>query len=310
MKVQDLFLFEVFNKAHHFRSFSKAAQSLGVTSSVVSKKISQLENLLGVSLFHRTTRQISLTEEGQHLLLKTEPLLDGLREIDVLFDDRDTNVEDISGTIKISSSETYANARLIPVIKEFNSIYPKIEFDLVLTNSFLNLVEEGLDLAIRIYKPSDSSMKAFKIEDNKLVVCSTPSFLENRPPIETSSDLLDYPVFFLESHGQAVLSSKDKTLKQFFPKPRITTNSGQTINEMCLQNFGIAIRSIWDIERYIKEKKLTLIDIHEEIINDSAVYAVFRDSSFLPKRTRIFLNYLKDAQKPIRNYEYFERLNK
>lgn len=293
MKIQDLFLLEVFIKANQLQSFSKAANKLGLTSSVVSKKISQLEANLGVTLFHRTTRKISLTEDGRKLLRSSEHIIEEVKAIEDSFDAESTSNE-LQGTIRLSSAETYANARLVGVISKFCQLYPEITIDLVLSNSFLSLADENIDVAIRIYKPTDSSLKAFKIEHNDLVFCASPNYLKKHKTIKTLNELKKHRLMLLKAHGKEKTLKSGKMIKSIFNTSSLNVNSGETINQFCINAHGIALRSKWDIERYIKEGKLVEIKINDSVQSKTGVYVVFQEGMYLPKRVRIFLDFLKN----------------
>ena len=293
MKIKDLFLLEVFLNAHKYNSFSKAAEKLGVTSSVVSKKISQLESNLGVTLFQRTTRKIHLTEEGHKLLKTSELIIDEIKELEQNFE-KQSGSKIISGTIRISSAETYANARLIKLISLFSIKYPEIKIDLILTNNYLNLVEENIDVSLRIYKPTDSSMKAFRVESNDLIFCASQEYLKKHKKIKTTTQLKDHPIMFLKSHGTEKLKSANKTINSVFRKSNISVNSGEAINQLAMNHYGIAIRSRWDVQRYIDEGKLVELKINDSIVSTTNIYALFKEGMYLPKRVRMFLDFLKE----------------
>lgn len=296
MIINDLALLDIFLRAHHLKSFSKVAIQLGVTPSVISKKIGVLESSLRVTLFKRTTRQIQLTAEGKKLVEVAERILGEVKKLEGELT-HEQAPESLSGNLRISSPETYANSRLVELIAKFCGLHPKVHVDLVLTNSFLNLTEENIDLAIRIFKPVDSSLKSVKLEQNELVFCASPGFLKKHGPIRSVKQLQKHDVLFLSSHSSERFKKSGLSMGQTFKEQRISANSGETINQFCLHGFGIAVRSLWDVQRYIDAKKLVQLDLDDHIESKSAVYAIFSDSGYLPRRTRAFIDFLKQNLK-------------
>lgn len=292
MKLSDASLLDVFVRVHRLGSFSRVADQMNVTPSFISKKISQLEATLRVTLFRRTTRKVQLTEKGRQLIPIAEKVIENLNYLESEVE-QEKKDEEISGTLRISSPETYANSRLVSIISEFCKAYPLINIDLILTNSFLNLTEENIDLAIRIYKPKDSSLKSFKLESNDLVFCASPTFLKKTGSIKTIKQLQKYPIQFLSVHGEEKFKKSGQTVQQLFKKSQVSVNSGETLNQFCIQGQGIALRSLWDIRRYKEEKKLVQLHLDDEIVSSSSVYVVFPDQVFMPQKTRLFLDYIK-----------------
>lgn len=291
MKVSDLVLLEIFSKAVQLKSFSKVAYQMGVTPSVISKKISTLEAQLGVGLFKRTTRSIQLTDDGQRLAVIVENVLDEMKKIDSDFDK--ISPQGLSGTLRISSPETYANARLVEVISNFSALHPKLQIDLVLTNSFLNLVDENIDVAFRVFRPADSGFKAVKIENNDLVFCAAPAFLKKYGALKRINDLKKHSVFYLSSHGGEKFLKSGQTIEKVFGINKISVNSGEVINQFGIAGYGAIVRSRWDVQRYIDAKKLVVLDLDDAVETKTAVYAVFPAVTYLPNRTRSFLDFVQ-----------------
>lgn len=156
-------------------SFTVAAQRMGRSARLVSKYVADLENALGVQLLNRTTRSVSLTDAGATYLMLCEPLLDGFDELE----DRVRNEQaSLRGVIHISAPTGFGALRLVPSLAKFAEKHPHVELDLKFSDRRASIVEEGLDLAVRIGPMRDSSLKVRQLGRMPLVVCASPAYLQ------------------------------------------------------------------------------------------------------------------------------------
>ncbi len=156
-------------------SFTVAAHRMGRSARLVSKYVADLENALGVQLLNRTTRSVSLTDVGATYLTLCEPLLDGFDELE----DRVRNEQtSLRGVIHISAPTGFGVLRLVPSLARFSEKHPNVEFDLKFSDRRASIIEEGLDLAVRIGPMRDSSLKVRQLGHMPLVVCASPAYLE------------------------------------------------------------------------------------------------------------------------------------
>ncbi|SPJ30849.1 LysR family transcriptional regulator [Falsiruegeria mediterranea] len=156
-------------------SFTEAAQRMGRSARLVSKYVADLENALGVQLLNRTTRSVSLTDAGATYLMLCEPLLDGFDELE----DRVRNEQaSLRGVIHISAPTGFGALRLVPSLANFGKKHPQVELDVKFSDRRVSIVEEGLDLAVRIGPLRDSSLKVRQLGRMPLVVCASPTYLE------------------------------------------------------------------------------------------------------------------------------------
>ena len=157
-------------------SFTVAAQRMGRSARLVSKYVADLEESLGVQLLNRTTRSVSLTEIGTTYLTMCEPLLDGFKELEETVIHQQTSLH---GVIHISAPTGFGSLRLALSLAEFAEKHPEVEIDLRLSDRRVSIIEEGLDLAIRIGPMRDSSLKMCQLGPMPLVVCASPSYLDH-----------------------------------------------------------------------------------------------------------------------------------
>ncbi len=156
-------------------SFTLAAQRLGRSSRLVSKYVADLEEALGVQLLNRTTRSVSLTDAGTTYLAMCEPLLDGFDEMEEVVRNAQTSLR---GVIRISAPTGFGSLRLAPSLATFVEQHTEVEIDLNLSDRRVSIIEEGLDLAIRIGPTRDSSLKMRRLGPMPLIVCASPDYLE------------------------------------------------------------------------------------------------------------------------------------
>jgi DNA-binding transcriptional LysR family regulator len=196
----------LFCKSAELGSFTAAANAMGLTPAAVSRGVGRLEDRLGLKLFRRTTRSMSLTDDGR---LYFEQCRAAIAQID----DAEKNItgqqSEPRGLLRISAPSTYAHYRLLPRLADFKSRYPLIELDINIANRNIDFVEDGYDVAIRLGTPPDSRLIARKLEDARVGVYATPAYLKNHGTPASLADLKDKRAhtllpFVLPSTGKAL----------------------------------------------------------------------------------------------------------
>ena len=156
-------------------SFTRASDKLGISTAQVSRQVSALEARLRVKLLYRTTRKVSLTEEGQLFYQHCRAVLDGLDNAERAV----TNLQSTpQGRVKLSAPVTFGEQQILPLLNDYMLRYPQVTISANLTNQQVDLVNEGYDLAIRIGKLADSSMMARKLSSRTSYVCASPAYIE------------------------------------------------------------------------------------------------------------------------------------
>jgi DNA-binding transcriptional LysR family regulator len=184
--MDELRAISTFIKAAELGSFNKVAEAQGTTPQAVSKTIRQFEQHLGVRLFHRTTRNSSLTEEGQRLLESIKPSLDGV--VGALAKARNAARED-EGTIRVAASGSMGRRILMPLLAEFQGKYPNIQIDLIQEDGFSDLVHDRIDVGFRGGNAPDAQIVSRRLFPVQQIVCATPDYLERHGTPRTLHDL-------------------------------------------------------------------------------------------------------------------------
>ena len=294
MKVSDISAWETFLSVAKHLSFSKAASDIKIPLAQVSKRISKLEGQLYVRLFQRTTRVVSLTEEGQALVPKISSILDDLKDTENLFESSDR----VTGTIKVTCVPFIAHRLLLPVIAKFMESNPATRIELELSEGFKNIVEEGYDMAIRIESPSDTNLVYRKLAPNDLVLCASPEYLKssNKKPT-TIDDLKNQTLFMLSIHKKCSFMGRKERLGQFAGSSKIVCENGAFLTDMALRGMGIVVRSIWDVQDHLKSGRLVQVLKKYPIETFGHIYAVIPSKRYLTPRVRAFMDFIVQDSK-------------
>ena len=220
--------------------FSRAAQTLGLPKSTVSRSISRLEREAGARLLIRTTRQVSLTETGRRFY---EDCLDPVRSIEEarrLLQGRD---ERMSGVIRITAPDDFGTQVISPIVGMLLREYPGLTFELAYTNEVLDLVRHGYDFALRIGPLTPSRLKARRLGELVPCLVAAPGYLQARPPIRAPRDLADHDCLAIESasfHQSWSLRSGARQVDVAI-RPRVLLNQVVSVLGLALQGIGVAL---------------------------------------------------------------------
>lgn len=222
-------------------SFVKAAETLGASKAAVSRYVSELEGRLGVRLLHRTTRKLSLTEEGQVFHARCRDLLAGVEDAEAEVSSRNAAAR---GLVKVSAPVTFGVRHLAPLWGEFRALHPRVLLDVTLADRVVDLVEEGYDLAIRIATLPSSTLVSRRLATTRMVLCASPGYLKERGAPAHPADLAHHAVIaysywstgdewqFAGPEGQVTVTTR----------PCMHTNSGDTCRAMALADQGVILQ--------------------------------------------------------------------
>jgi DNA-binding transcriptional LysR family regulator len=242
----------IFKRLTERRSFSAVAQELGVTQPTVSKAIASLEKSLGIPLFRRSSRGLSLTSEGQELLLRGGPLVDHLDE--VLASMKDEKLL-LTGSFTISSSYGFARVVLAPMLEEFLKLHPGLHLKFVLSDGPLNLIEQGIDLAIRLGEQEDSSLRVVKVGESRRSFYASRRYVKAHGMPKTIEDLQQHRLLFynrLSDKPMWPYIDKNGKRKNLTFEPYIQSDGAELLGELTVRGVGIGLIPTWvmtDFER-------------------------------------------------------------
>jgi|GEM_PF-1168432 len=285
---------KVFRKVVDKGSFSAAARDLGLSPAWAAKSVSRLEAHLDVTLLIRTTRNLRLTDAGQKCYRSAETIID---ELAVLHEELQERSTALSGTIRISVPNIIALHNFGKLASSFQLKHADVKLDIVVGDRFVDVVQDEFDLALRIASSlSDSALIARKLADIPRVLCASPAYLESHDKIERAEDLEKHRLIVHSVlHTQHVWEfTGDADTHRYSPRPAMQINNSFTIKSVILAGGGIGF-----VPRPIVEDEIASGQILEiKSLRDSQplqLFVVRPPNKHLPKRVRIFIDYLISA---------------
>ncbi len=269
-------------------SFTQASKKMAISTAQVSRQISALEKRLNIKLFYRTTRKVSLTEEGSVFYQHCRSVLDGLEAAERAI----TNLQSKpQGKIKLSAPVTYGEQQVLPLVNDFIKQYSDVEVTAYLSNQQIDLVEEGYDLAIRLGKLSDSSMMAKKLGKRTNYVCASPAYLNQHGIPHSLSELSQHSCLLgTLDYWRFIESGKEKSIRV---TGRLRYNSGQGLVDAALKGLGIVQLPDYYIEQHLKNGELiTLLDNYQ--VPDEGIWAIYPQNRHLSPKIRLLVDYLAE----------------
>ncbi|MCU4582711.1 LysR family transcriptional regulator [Acinetobacter gyllenbergii] len=286
--------FQFFIRVADLGSISKAAQDANISVSVASQKLQRLEQNLQLRLFHRTTRKLTLTDEGRALLEHGRHWI-----ADFIHLQESLKLKDrpLTGTLRISTSATFGTQVLMPVIARFSHLHPELKIYLDLNDQNIDLIQQGMDLAIRIGQLKSSSLIAKRLSTNPRVLCASPNYLEKYGQPHSLAELKLHRCILLQ-HGQGLtnhwhLVNAEGKVEQVHVEGYFATNSGEGVRQAALAGLGISNHSIWHVADELATGKLVQI-LPEFPVEATAIYAVFPHRQLIAPKVQHFLAYLID----------------
>lgn len=295
MEIKSLRLFlEVLRRG----SFAAAARDRGIDPSSASRTIATLEAELGFSLFDRTTRRLSPTEAGEVYFQRVEPLIDDLERAAEL---AGSNAHSPRGTLRLLAPVSFSQLNVVPLLPDFLAAYPDLRLDLKLTDSLLDLVENRIDVAIRLGPLEDSSHIARRLAPMRSRVCASPEYLARHGRPSEPADLAAHHCLLLDMPGfgnRWLFHDKAGDEIHVDVEGRIKTSNAIALKQLALAGSGIILQGDWIIGRELEEG--TLIDLfpsHDATASyfDNAAWTLRPSRSHEPAKTRVFLSFIHRA---------------
>ena len=274
-------------------SLSAAARAEGIAPAMIGRRLDALEKRLGVKLLQRTTRKIALTNEGEAFLENCQRILLDLENAESQVSERSARP---SGHLNISAPAGFGRQHVATLIPSFLAEHQDVTLTLNLNDRVVDLIGEGVDVAIRIADLSDSNLIGVKLVDNKRVVVATPDYLKKHGRPVSLDELSRHNCLALSSQGSQRgwtfrQNGKNVTLKV---QGNMVCNDGAVLYDWALEGRGLAWRSMWEVGTEIESGQLvTVLDEYAAPGND--IYAIFAQRQHLPLRIRAFVDFLRRA---------------
>ena len=287
----------VFLEVVKHRSFAGAARTLGLTGPAISKQVQNLEDRLGVRLLYRTTRQVTLTEEGAIYSERARKALEDLSEAE-------QQIQELkacpTGVLKINAPMSFGDKFLTRPIAAFAKQYPDVRMEVDFDDRLVDIVAEGYDVVVRIGALKDSSLIARKLADCPIILCASADFIQRRGMPRSPAQLSDYPAIIYTAQGNEnewryVDKNGNKGTASL--TRNFAANNAEMHLEACLQGLGISLLPIFVVAPYLQSGQLLEVLHDYQTHPQRGIYAIFPQNRHLSTKTRLFVDWLVQCSK-------------
>ena len=290
--LDDLDELRTFQRILQSGSLSAAARDLGISLTVVSKRLASLEQKVGRRLIHRTTRSLSPTDEGSALLPRIERVIDALEAAEGWLSD---GQDELVGSLRVSAPISLGRLHVGPALGMMMAEHPRFEAELRLGDGLIDLMAARIDVAVRIGPAADSSYVMHKLTDSHRVLVASPDYLARQGRPARPADLMDHACLrSLGWGGPWRLSGPDGESVEILPPCRLRSDNGEAVHDWALSGLGVMLKSVVDISMDLRLGRLEQV-LPDWRSPDAPIYALIPSARHVPNKTRRFLDRLKDA---------------
>jgi DNA-binding transcriptional LysR family regulator len=277
-------------------SFAGAAKQIGRDASVISRRVSQLEQRLGVRLLSRTTRHVSLTEVGAVYFRRVQAILDELAHASTEASDFASTPQ---GVLKISLPVTFGRQWVAPSFASFLARYPQIKIDAHFTDRIVDVIADGFDLAIRVGVLNDSSLTAKRIASYRNILIAAPNYLEKHGRPRSPTELKERACLGFPSHPYWPdwMLTKNGQRRTVRPNCSLVADNSEVILMAAIEGAGIALLPDWLVSLSLREGKLAQVLSGWSGKGDGGVYAILPPGRLVPTKTRVFVDAISESIK-------------
>ena len=275
-------------------SFVRAAEAIGSSKAAVSRLVADLERRLSVRLLNRTTRTLSLTDDGKLFHLRCTELLNTLEEAE---SELNTRSGEAAGHLRVTAPVTFGNNLLAPLWGDFLARNPKVTLDVALSDRTADLVEEGLDLAVRISRSPHPVFIARQLATTRMIVCASPEYLARHGVPTRPADLARHEVVaysYWSSRNEWEFASERGAVETVTTRPRLHANSGDTCVAAALKHHGIVMQPDFLVYAALREGTLVRLLPQYEAV-ELGIYAVYASRRQLPLKLRYLIDFLVES---------------
>nr|WP_205299169.1 LysR substrate-binding domain-containing protein [Paraburkholderia sp. Cy-641] len=284
---------EFFVLLGRYGNLSAAARDLDITPPAATKRLAQLEARLGVRLMNRTTRSVSLTAEGETFLHYATRILAEVREMeDIVSSSRSVP----RGLLRVNATLGFGRTTIAPFVSEFAKRYPHVEVQLDVTDRPIDLVESGVDLAIRFGELPDKRLNARRIMANRRLLCASPRYLELHGTPESLADLASHQCIVHRQNDDAYgIWRLERNGEPHSVKVRgvLSSNDGDIVLSWALDGHGILLRSEWDLAKYLESGRLRVV-LPEFVQPSADLFVYYPNRRNQSARARAFIDFLAE----------------
>ncbi|GBQ69423.1 LysR family transcriptional regulator [Ameyamaea chiangmaiensis NBRC 103196] len=290
---------QVFVRVTQLGSLAAAARSLGLSQTMVTKHVAALESRLGVVLFHRSTRRLSLTEAGRLYLERCQRVLSDLDEME-----QEVALEggEPRGTLRLNAPVSFAVRHLGPILPEFSRRYPLVSVELGLNDRLVDLIEEGWDLTLRIRRMVPSSLRARKLASIRMVVCAAPSYLDRHGTPATVAELehhvcLGYTLSDAVGVGRWRFGPQGS--RSVPVRGSLSANNGDVLCAAAIAGQGIIYQPLFLVADALRDGALRVLTLDEAPVEEAGLHAVYAPAAVVPLKVRAMIAFLLECYTPV-----------
>ncbi|WP_108502503.1 LysR family transcriptional regulator [Paracoccus indicus] len=295
----DTEILRLFVAAAERLNISAAGRSLGLAPAIASARLAKLEHELGAELLHRTTRKVSLSQEGAAFLPYARDIL---AQSEAARAALGLDADKPSGILRFAAPSSFAQLHIMPLLPEFHALYPDIVLDLRLSDTRFDLIEGSFDLALRSAPLQDSSLRGRKLGDDMRILCAAPDYLARRGTPATPEDLQGHDLLSWTSTAPRDLISDGKrfTLDPKTMHCRTIIDDGASQRIATVAGGGISINSVWSVAHDLRAGRLVQILPRWELAGASVLWLIYPRSNVLTPKVRCFMDFILGARLPDR----------
>jgi DNA-binding transcriptional LysR family regulator len=291
MDLRDL---QLFAETARLGSFAAVAKARGTDASTISRRLAGLEETLGVRLFQRTTRRLSLTEAGDLYLARALPLIEELDRIG--HQAREAKVRPV-GTLRLTASVTFGQAMILPLLPAFRAAYPAIRLECLFTDQFLDLVADRIDLAVRLAPAIEGDVIAARLMTTRYRVVAAPAYLAAAPPLARPEDLAAHRLllFTIRPFQTRWLFRNATGTREVPVRGDILMSPAGAILDAARAGLGVALLPNYLTDPDISAGRLVRLFPDWQVAAttfDTGAWLVYPSRSFLPQKTRAMIDFL------------------
>ncbi len=285
---------QVFARVAALGSLSAAARALGMSQTMATKHMAALEQRLGTKLLHRTTRRLSLTEAGRNYLESAERILAEIEEAD---EKVSRDAVEVRGVLRLNAPVSFGIKEIGPLLPDLAKLHPELSIDLGLNDRFIDPVEEGWDLIIRIGSLNDSTLVARRLAPCPMFVCAAPSYLEAHGRPKKVADLANHSCLGYTLSRSAGVNrwsfGKDGKTQVAISGP-LKANNGEVILESAVAGLGIVYQPYFLVSREIEAGNLQVLKLDHPTMELNGIFAVYPSDRRPPAKVRATIDFLAE----------------
>lgn len=295
--LMNLSTLQIFVEVMRQKGFAAVARDRNVDPSSVSRTIASLENELGIRLFQRTTRRLSPTEAGMAYFERIEPLVEEMQQAIAIAADVSGQPK---GTLRVTASVSFGLKCIIPLLADFEKMYPELAVDLLLTDAVVDLLAERIDVAVRLGRLADSSLIAQRLRQTRYFVCASPEYIKQWGQPDEPRDIERHNCLLFPLAGfrtRWLFRASNRETREVPVRGRITISNAIALQQCALAGIGLALLPQWLVGDDLSTGKLiSVFSDYEVTATDfsTAAWLVYPSRAYTPLKVRAFINFLKN----------------